>query len=152
FGLVAFVLVANGQLLIGSAAATWRRRRHGLHVPSGSSQPGLVVHLGLAVMAAGIIASSAFAQQSELTLRSGHTASFADYDVRYDGMQTDRQPQRVVLPAPVTVTRESGQTDVLTPRLNLYPAASEPIGSPSIKRGVVWDLYVSVIGLQDNGD
>ena len=40
---------------------------------------------------------------------------------------------------------------VMRPRLNLYPAASEPIGSPSIERGVVWDLYASVIGLSDNG-
>ena len=30
-------------------------------------------------------------------------------------------------------------------------AASEPIGSPSIDRGPVWDLYASVIGLQRNG-
>jgi cytochrome c-type biogenesis protein CcmF len=35
--------------------------------------------------------------------------------------------------------------------LNLYPAASEPIGSPAIDRGPVWDLYSSVIALQDNG-
>jgi cytochrome c biogenesis factor len=35
--------------------------------------------------------------------------------------------------------------------LNLYPGGSEPIGSPSIQRGAVWDLYSSVIALQDNG-
>jgi cytochrome c-type biogenesis protein CcmF len=35
--------------------------------------------------------------------------------------------------------------------MNLYPAATEPIGSPSIHRGVVWDLYASVISLQNDG-
>ena len=39
----------------------------------------------------------------------------------------------------------------LDPRMNLYPAAAEPIGSPSIHRGVVHDLYASVISLQDDG-
>ena len=53
----------------------------------------------------------------------------------------------------VSVTNPSGSSEgVLDPRLNLYPAASQPIGSPSIHRGVVWDLYASVIGLQDNGN
>jgi cytochrome c-type biogenesis protein CcmF len=36
--------------------------------------------------------------------------------------------------------------------MNLYPAATEPIGSPSIHRGVLRDLYASVISLQDDGD
>ena len=40
----------------------------------------------------------------------------------------------------------------LTPRMNLYPAATEPIGSPSIHRGVLRDLYASVISLQDDGN
>jgi cytochrome c-type biogenesis protein CcmF len=35
--------------------------------------------------------------------------------------------------------------------MNLYPAASEPIGSPSIQRGFVWDLYASLISLQHDG-
>ena len=37
-------------------------------------------------------------------------------------------------------------------RCAIRDRASEPIGSPSIRRGLVWDLYASVIGLQDNGD
>ena len=110
-----------------------------------------MVHLGLAVLAAGIIASSAFAQQREMTLHTGQSGTFAGYEVRYDGLRTDEQPQRTVLTAPVSVARPSGESTDLSPRLNLYPAASEPIGSPSIERGVVWDLYVSVISLQDEG-
>jgi cytochrome c-type biogenesis protein CcmF len=40
---------------------------------------------------------------------------------------------------------------MLNPRMNLYPSATEPIGSPSIRRGIVWDLYASVISLQHDG-
>ena len=39
----------------------------------------------------------------------------------------------------------------MTPTLNLYPAASEPIGSPSIRYGLLKDLYASVIGFDDRG-
>jgi cytochrome c-type biogenesis protein CcmF len=108
--------------------------------------------VGLALLAAGIIASSAFAEQAEVTVSKGQVVDFAGYHLRYDGLTTAEQPQRTVLTARLGVTDPSGHpARSLNPRLNLYPAASEPIGSPSIDRGVVWDLYASVIGLQDNG-
>jgi len=49
------------------------------------------------------------------------------------------------------VSREGRSLGRLTPSLNLYPAASEPIGTPSIRFGVLKDLYASVIGFEGNG-
>jgi cytochrome c-type biogenesis protein CcmF len=155
FGLAALVFVANGQEIIhglatgrrggrGSAmrAALRGRRRYG----------GLIVHVGLALVAAGITASSTLGQQTQVTLKTGQSTVFAGQLLRYDGLQTERQPQRIVLTARVSVTNSGGQSSgSLDPRMNLYPAASEPIGSPSIQRGIIWDLYASVISLQDNG-
>ena len=156
FGLGALVIVANGQEILtgvafgrrserGGAIAALRRgrRRYG----------GLGVHIGLGLMAIGITASSAFAQQTEVTLNTGQTTSFAGYELQYQGLRTAQEAQRAVLTADLSV-RSSGSGEppaVLDPRLNLYPAASEPIGSPAIQRGPAWDLYASVIGLQDNG-
>src|SRR5262249_61139216 len=57
-----------------------------------------------------------------------------------------------VCSTPVSVTNPGGgPAGPLDPRMNLYPAATAPIGSPSIRRGIVWDLYASLISLQDNG-
>jgi cytochrome c-type biogenesis protein CcmF len=152
FGLATLVLVTNGQEIVTGVRFTARRQGLAAVRRSGRRYGGLLVHVGLAVLAAGIIASSGFAQQREITLGEGHSASFAGYELRYDGLTTDRQPQRTVLTTRLTLTDASGRrVGILDPRLNLYPAASEPIGSPSIDRGVVWDLYASVIGLQQNG-
>jgi cytochrome c-type biogenesis protein CcmF len=108
--------------------------------------------MGLALAAAGITASSSLGQQAQVTLKTGQSTVFAGHVLRYQGLATDRQPQRIVLTARVSVTNQGGGTaGTLDPRMNLYPAATEPIGSPSIRRGVVWDLYASVISLQDNG-
>ena len=88
-----------------------------------------------------------------MTLGQGESASLAGYELRYDGLTTDEQAHRTVLTTRVTVTAADGDPHgVLTPQLNLYPAASEPIGSPSIQRGIAWDLYASTIGLQDGGE
>jgi cytochrome c-type biogenesis protein CcmF len=154
FGLAALVFVTSAQEILnglairrglrrGTARALVRgRRRHA----------GLVVHMGLALVAAGVTASSTLGQQAQVTLRTGQSTVFAGQVLRYQGMRTQQQPQRVVLTAAVSVTdRSGGQVGTLVPRMNLYPAATEPIGSPSIRRGVVWDLYASVISLQNSG-
>jgi cytochrome c-type biogenesis protein CcmF len=152
FGLAALVLLTNGQEIV--TGVRFAARRGGLAAVRRSSRRygGLLVHVGLAVLAAGVVASSGFAEQREITLDQGQSAAFAGYQLRYDGLSTDEQAQRTVLTTRLVLTDGSGKgAGVLDPRLNLYPAASEPIGSPSIERGVVWDLYASVIGLQQNG-
>jgi cytochrome c-type biogenesis protein CcmF len=155
FGLAALVFFSNGQEIVTGLAMGRRGGRGGvLHALRRGRRRygGLTVHLGLALVAAGITASSNLGQQIEVTLTAGHSAAFGGYSLRYDGLQSAQQARRVVLTAPVSVTNSSGSpAGVLNPRLNLYPAATEPIGSPSIQRGFVWDLYASVIALQDNG-
>ena len=152
FGLAALVLVTNAQEIVLGVRSARRRGAKGAVRRSSRRYGGLLVHVGLALLAAGIIASSAFAEQAEVTVSKGQVVDFAGYHLRYDGLDTAQQPQRTVLTARLAVTRASGDSaGILDPRLNLYPAASEPIGSPSIDRGVVWDLYASLIGLQDNG-
>ena len=149
FGAATLVLVANGQE-IASGLAVGRRHGGVLRTLARGRRryTGLTVHIGLALLAIGITASSNLAEQTQVTLRTGESAVFADRTLRYAGLETDQQAQRTVLTARVDVSG-SGP---LTPRMNLYPAATEPIGSPSIHRGVLRDLYASVISLQDDGN
>jgi len=150
--LATLVLVTNAQEITTGLVRGRRGGRRGALLRGRRRFSGLAVHVGLAIFAFGIIASSSFAQQTEVTLSSGQSAELDGYRLRYDGLTTDEQPQRTVLTSTVTVTSPGGEPHgVMRPALNLYPAASEPIGSPAIQRGVVWDLYASVIGLQDNG-
>ena len=151
FGAAALVLVTNGREVLAGLRFSRRRRRAGGRRAPGRRYGGLVVHVGLALLAAGIIASSGFAQQREVTLDRGESVAFAGQRLRYEGLSTLEQPQRTVLTTRLAVTGPSGARSVLAPRLSVYPAAAEPIGSPSIDRGPVWDLYASVIALQREG-
>jgi cytochrome c-type biogenesis protein CcmF len=151
FGLAALVLVANGQEIATGLAMGRRGGRAGILptlVRGRRRYAGLTVHIGLALLAVGITASSNLAQQTQVTLRAGQSTTFAGKQLTYQGLETDQQAQRVVLTARVAVAGDG----TLDPRMNLYPAASDPIGSPSIHRGLVHDLYASVISLQDNGN
>jgi cytochrome c-type biogenesis protein CcmF len=155
FGLATLVFVSNGQEIVKGLAIGRRGGRRGAVralLKGRRRYAGLVVHVGLALVAAGVIASSNLAQQTEVTVKTGQSTVFAGRVLRYEGLHTDQQPQRIVLTAPLSVTNARGDpAGTLDPRMSLYPAASEPIGSPSIHRGIVWDLYASVISLQDDG-
>jgi cytochrome c-type biogenesis protein CcmF len=153
FGMAAFVLVANGGEISRGLGAFGRARGVGVlrAVPEAVLRNprlygGYLVHLGVAIAVVAIIASTSFARQTEVTLALGQGTSFAGYTLRYEGQSVLRQPQRQVLVAEVRVAREGRELVLLRPSLNLYPGASEPIGTPSIRYGALKDLYSSVIG------
>src|SRR5207244_689435 len=79
-------------------------------------------------------------------------ATFAGYVLKYEGERQVSQPQRVVLIADVSVSKDGADLGRVTPSLNLYPAASEPIGTPSIRYGVARDFYASLIGFDGEGE
>jgi cytochrome c-type biogenesis protein CcmF len=160
FGMAAFVAVANGTELVRGVTAYRRatgrpRGRAAIETVSRNRRlyGGLVVHLGFAVAAVAITASSSFARQTEVTLGRGEQTVFAGYVLRYEGQRVLNQPQRQVLVADVAVSREGKAVGGVTPSLNLYPGAGEPIGTPSIRWGAFKDLYASVLGFEgENGE
>ncbi|MGQ0669054.1 MAG: cytochrome c-type biogenesis CcmF C-terminal domain-containing protein, partial [Actinomycetota bacterium] len=157
-GLAGFVAVANGGEVVRGVRAFARSSGRSVisAVPSALTRNrrlygGLVVHVGVAVVAAAITVSTSFARQVDVTLSRGEGTILADYDLRYEGMRVIPEPHRTVVLAQVAVSREGQELGSLTPSLNLYPG-SEPIGSPSIRYGTLNDLYSSVVGFDENGE
>ncbi|MFN2543353.1 MAG: heme lyase CcmF/NrfE family subunit [Actinomycetota bacterium] len=155
FAMAAFVLVANAAALTRLVRSFARANGRGgaAAIPAALARNrrlagGLVVHLGVAIAAIGITASSSFAKSTEFTAAPGGTRTFQGYTLTYEGMRTLTQPQRVVKVASIAVTRGGGDAGRLTPSLNLYHNSSEPIGTPSISYGVFRDLYSSLVGLE----
>jgi cytochrome c-type biogenesis protein CcmF len=159
FGLATFVGVANlAEIGAGLRVAvrTGSRRRPaaalGALLRGRRRYGGLLVHVGLALAALAITASSTLARQTDLTLSRGATAGFAGYTLRYEGMRTLRQPQRTVLVTDVGVAKDGRDLGRMSPSLSLYPSASEPIGTPSIRTSPLRDLYASVVGVEQEGE
>ena len=159
FGLATFVGIANlAEIGAGLRVAvrTGSRRRPaaalGALLRGRRRYGGLLVHVGLALAALAITASSTLARQTDLTLSRGATAGFAGYTLRYEGMRTLRQPQRTVLVTDVGVAKDGRDLGRMNPSLSLYPSASEPIGTPSIRTSPLRDLYASVVGVEQEGE
>ena len=158
FGMAAFVLVANAGALVRAVRTS--ARAYGtntlLTAPSALARNrrltgGLIVHIGVAIAAVGITASTSFAKNAEFSLSPGDTRTFAGYTLTFEGVHTLTEPQRIVKVADVLVQRGGHQLGTLTPSMNLYRNSSEPIGTPSIQYGAFKDLYSSLVGLEDAG-
>jgi cytochrome c-type biogenesis protein CcmF len=159
FGLATFVGVANlAEIGAGMRAAVRTRHRRGPDAALGAllrgrrRSGGLLVHVGLALAAVAVTASSTQTRHADLTLSRGATAGFAGYTLRYEGVRTLRQPHRIVLVTDVGVAKDGRDLGRMTPSLNLYPSASEPIGTPSIRTSPLRDLYASVVGVEQDGE
>jgi cytochrome c-type biogenesis protein CcmF len=157
-GLAAFVVAANGAELARGLRA--HARATGRSGPAGAMAAvtrnrrlygGLIAHVGIALAAVAVTVSSAFGSQREVTLARGQEATIDGYVLRYEGPRFLEQPHRDVVVADVSVVRGGSEDGVATPSLNLYPGASQPIGTPAVRYGVIHDLYVSVLGFEGTG-
>ncbi len=157
-GLAVFVLAGNAAALLRNLRVNGRDLNRqsvmGLYAAFRQNQRfhgGLIVHMGVAVATIAITAST-FQQQAEVTLARGQQVSFAGYTIRYDGLVPRPEAQRMVLQAPVDITKDGKPAGRMTPAMNLYPSAREPIGTPAVRSGWLRDLYVSLLGLDERGE
>jgi cytochrome c-type biogenesis protein CcmF len=157
-GLAVFVFAGNAAALLRSLKVDGRALSRGFLVGLPEAfrrnrrlHGGLIVHMGVAVATVAITAST-FQQQAEVTLTRGQSIPFAGYTIRYDGLVPRPEAQRMVLQAPVSIAKGGKSVGTMTPALNLYPSATEPIGTPAVRSGWLVDFYVSLLGLDERGE
>jgi cytochrome c-type biogenesis protein CcmF len=141
----AFAATATLVALVGAVRRRAPRRTLG----------GLVAHLGFVVLVVGVVTSTAFRSQSQLTIAEGSSRPWHGYDVRFDGLRQVREPQRRVVTATLTLLDDGEPVQTLTPSFNLYPSTREPVGTPSLRVGTpangFVDLYASLLSARASG-
>jgi len=142
FGLAGF---GGGSALRQIVLAT---RRQGWRGFVGRANGGMIVHLGVVLIAVALAASSSYVKQGEFTLAKGESATIAGHTITYVG------PSRVVLP-----NSERTQVGVLIdgtgpwePALTQFGSASSLIGTPSVSTSPVNDVMVTLLALPETDD
>ena len=119
------LLPAMGRLLVR------HNRRYG----------GFVVHLGILIIALGVMGSHAWSVQRETTLRRGETAELAGYRFRFDGLTAVEESNHVKVVGAFTVS--NGRVlGVLQPAKKFYPQETAPIAYVDYRLGLREDLYL----------
>ncbi len=120
--------------------ALWRlagrnRRRYG----------GYTIHLGVILMAVGIIGIEMFQSETQKSLAVGESIELADYSVRYDSLAQFQAPDgRWVTRAVVSVSKDGKFLTELYPRYDVY-ADGQPMTIPGVRSTLADDLYVLLV-------
>jgi cytochrome c-type biogenesis protein CcmF len=152
FGLAAFALTGVGrQVWIGVRA---RRRVHGEHAALALARTvrnnprlygGLLVHVGVVLVAVAIAVSQSYTTKREVRLARGETATVAGYRVTYLGARTASSGQKLTVSARVRIDRGGKSLGVYSPAVSTFPNANEGIGTPSVRTGVLNDVYLTLV-------
>jgi cytochrome c-type biogenesis protein CcmF len=115
-------------------------RRQGWRGAVGRANGGMVVHLGIVMIAVAFAASHSFAHSTTLTLRPGQTARFDGHTFTYQGTRTVNTAQRSSIQADVVVDNHR----VYRPAVSNYPYQNEAIGTPSVSSTLTRDVYLTL--------
>jgi cytochrome c-type biogenesis protein CcmF len=134
FGLGAFAgASALRQLVLATRRQGWR----GL---VGRANGGMIVHIGVVLIAVAFAASHSFAEQTQLTLKPGQSATFDGHQFTFLGIANVTKPTHSAVEARVRIDGGS----VNAPAVSDYPFASEEIGTPSVHSGPTEDIYLTL--------
>ena len=143
FGLGAF---AGGAAVRQIVLAT---RRQGWRGFVGRTNGGMIVHLGVVLIAVAFAASQSYVTETELRLEPGDSATVGGHTLEYQGLETTESPEKTTIAALVRV--DGG--DVHRPAINQFRAGSNAIGTPSVVTSLVEDVYLTLLELpESDGD
>ena len=140
FGLGAF---AAGGATRQIVLATRRQRWRGF---VGRTNGGMVVHLGVVVIAVALAASQSYSSETEVRLEPGTTATVGGHTLEYQGLDTSESEEKTTVAALVRV--DGG--DVHRPAINQFRSGGTGIGTPSVATSLREDVFLTLLELPED--
>ena len=128
---------AGGAALRQLVLAT---RRQGLRGLVGRANGGMVVHIGVILIAVALAASNSYTHSQELLLKQGVVATFDGHTFELTGFKTESDDRSTVVAALIRV--DGGKS--YAPAITKYKSMGTNIGTPSVKSSFVKDIYLTV--------
>ncbi len=117
------------------------RRRYG----------GYLVHIGIILMAIGVIGTRSYSQERDLVLASGDPASFGGYTFVYEEARQESAADHLSLIGRFTVYRDGAYLVTLQPQLQQYPGSEQNVAVPALRVSLKEDLYVVLSSVSGDG-
>ena len=122
------------KALIGSLKAS--RSRYG----------AMIIHLGIALIAIGVIGSSAYTAEKEVSLSPGESTTLNQYTLTYDGLKDRSTPSMDIVTATLSVQNSGHSIGQLTPEKIFHRNFEQPVTEVAIHSTLREDLYVILAG------
>ncbi len=112
------------------------RRRYG----------GYSIHMGVLVMAFGIIGTEFYQQQTQIRLETGQSVSLGRYTMTFNGMEQYAGADDLMNTEANLSLYENGRLiKTLTPRNELYTRTGQPMTIPDLRATISDDFYVLIV-------
>ena len=106
----------------------------------GRANGGMVVHIGVVLIAVGLTAATAFGQRGTVVLAHGETGSFAGHTVEFVGTRVVRTPSHISQQA---LLRVDGGA-IFAPAISQFGAGTQAVGTPAVDSSVTADVYLTI--------
>jgi cytochrome c-type biogenesis protein CcmF len=138
FGLGAMAGATALRALVLSVRAAQARHVGWWRGLLGRANGGMIVHIGVVVLAVGVIAATSYRHQAELALHRGTVVTYDGHRFEFEGLRTVTSPSRTSNQALVKV-----DDAVFRPATTSFGSALQPVGTPAIDSGFFADVYLT---------
>ncbi len=138
FGLGAMAAATAARALVLSVRAAHTRHVGWWRGLVGRANGGMIVHLGVVLLAVGVIAATSYRHQAELALHRGNVVTYDGHRFEFEGLRTVTSPSRTSQQALVKV--DGG---VFAPATTSFGSALSVVGTPAIDSGLFDDVYLT---------
>ena len=112
------------------------RRRYG----------GYWIHVGVLVMAFGIIGVELFQQETQIRLQAGESVALGNYEMVFNSVQRYAGPDDLLITeATVDVFKNGRFVETIYPRSELYTRTNQPMTIPDARSTLIEDFYVLLV-------
>ncbi|MFZ0664906.1 MAG: heme lyase CcmF/NrfE family subunit [Acidimicrobiales bacterium] len=140
FGLGSWAAFSNMQQLFISARASHRHGDGAWRGLVGRANGGMIVHLGIVMVAVAIAAATSFGHRYETNLAVGQTSIVDGHSFEYLGTTIVRTPAETSTEAIIRV--DGG--GLFHPAVSSFGANTEAVGTPAIDSSLKDDVYLTI--------
>ena len=153
FWLIAFVLAVNlfelyrrTNLRRRSQEVSWLSSLFHVIHKNHRSYGAMIVHIGVVLMALGIIGIELFQTETQGTIPEGGELSVGSYSMVFDQLDVfDTEDGRNVARAVVSVKKDSQVIDEIYPRRDFFYDSNQPMTIPGVRSTLADDFYVILV-------
>jgi cytochrome c-type biogenesis protein CcmF len=110
---------------------------------------GLIVHLGIVLIALGIGGSMSYSVEREATLQVGESLSVGRYHIRFEGLSGSQQPTHYRVEGAFRIFNQGRDLGAMSPALKFFPIQQSPVGRAVFRSSWAEDLYVILSGFSE---
>ncbi len=112
---------------------------------------GYIVHIGIILIAIGVVGSSLYDVEKEVVLTPGESMTIKNYTLTYENLDNYETESKTVVTATLSVRNQGKLLGKLTPEKYFHRSYDQPVTEVAIRSTLREDLYVILVSWDKDG-